>query len=132
MDLLPPVQYPEISVITLYPGAAPSEIEQLITQPVEEAVNSVAGVTRIHSESIEGASLVVATLRWGSNVDFALLKVREKVDLVKGILPQDVYKPIVTRFDPNSLPVMNIAITSQDMDLRQLRYKTEKKYSTTF
>jgi HAE1 family hydrophobic/amphiphilic exporter-1 len=132
MDLLPPVQYPEISVITLYPGAAPSEIEQLITQPVEEAVNSVAGVTRIHSESIEGASLVVATLQWGSNVDFALLKVREKVDLVKGILPQDVYKPIVTRFDPNSLPVMNIAITSQDMDLRQLRYKTEKNIVPLF
>ena len=132
MDLLPPVQYPEISIITLYPGASPSEIEQLITKPVEEAVNSVAGVTRIHSESIEGASLVVATLQWGSNVDFALLKVREKVDLVKGILPQDVYKPIVTRFDPNSLPVMNIAITSQDMDLRQLRFETEKNIVPLF
>ncbi|MEJ5360877.1 MAG: efflux RND transporter permease subunit [Spirochaetota bacterium] len=132
MDLLPPVQYPEISVITLYPGAAPSEIEQLITRPVEEAVNSVAGVKRIHSESIEGASLVVATLQWGSNIDFALLKVREKVDLVKGILPQDVYKPIVTRFDPNSLPVMNIAITSQDMDLRQLRHETEKNIVPLF
>lgn len=126
MDLLPPVQYPEISIITLYPGAAPSEIEQLITRPIEEAVNSVAGVTRISSESIEGASLVVATLQWGSNLDFALLKTREKVDLVKGMLPQDVYKPIVTRFDPNALPVMNIAVTSSVLDLRELRYEVEK------
>jgi len=132
MDLLPPIQYPEVSVITLYPGAAPSEIEQLITRPIEEAINSVAGVTRIHSESIEGASLVVATLQWGSNVDYALLKVREKVDLVKGILPQDVYKPIVTRFDPNSLPIMNIAITSRSMDLRELRYEAEKNIVPLF
>ena len=132
MDLLPPIQYPEVSVITLYPGAAPSEIEQLITHPIEEAINSVAGVTCIHSESIEGASLVVATLQWGSNVDYALLKVRERVDLVKGILPQDVYKPIVTRFDPNAMPIMNIAITSTNMDLRELRYEAEKNIVPLF
>lgn len=132
IDLLPPVQYPEISVITLYPGAAPSEIEQLITRPIEEAVNSVAGVTRIRSESIEGASLVVATFKWGSNLDYSILKVREKVDLVKGILPRDVYKPIVARFDPNSLPIMNIAITSSLLDQRDLRYEIEKNIVPLF
>jgi HAE1 family hydrophobic/amphiphilic exporter-1 len=126
MELLPPIQYPEISVITLYPGAAPAEIEQLITKPIEEAVNSVSGIQRIRSESIEGASLVVATLKWGSNLDFALLKVREKVDLVKGILPQDVYKPIVARFDPNAIPIMNITATSSIHDLKSLRYEIEK------
>lgn len=132
MDLLPPIQYPEISVITLYPGASPSEIEQLITKPIEEAVNSVPGILRLRSESIEGASLVVATLQWGSDLDFALLKTREKVDLIKGILPQDVYKPIVTRFDPNSLPVMIIAITSKKLDPKALRYEVEKNIAPLF
>ncbi|MCX8123628.1 MAG: efflux RND transporter permease subunit [Spirochaetes bacterium] len=132
MDLLPPIEYPEISVITLYPGASPSEVEQLITKPIEEAVNSVPGITRIRSESIEGASLVVATLQWGINIDFALLKTREKVDLTRGMLPQDVYKPIVTRFDPNALPVMNIAITSSQLDSKALRYEVEKNIVPLF
>lgn len=132
MDLLPPIQYPEISVITLYPGASPSEIEQLITRPIEEAVNSVPGITRIRSESIEGASLVVATFQWGIDIDFALLTTREKVDLIKGILPQDVYKPIVTRFDPNALPIMNIAITSSQLDSKALRHEVEKNIVPLF
>ncbi len=132
MDLLPPIQYPEISVITLYPGASPTEIEQLITKPIEEAVNSVPGIKRIRSESIEGASLICATLQWGRNIDFALLKTREKVDLVRGMLPQDVYKPIVTRFDPNALPVMNIAITSSHLDSKALRYEVEKNIVPLF
>ena len=132
IDLLPPIQYPEISIITLYPGASPSEVEQLITKPIEEAVNSVPGVSRIRSESIEGASLVVATLQWGTDIDFALLKTREKVDLTRGMLPQDVYKPIVTRFDPNALPVMNIAITSPQRDIKALRYEVEKNIVPLF
>ncbi|MFW5863045.1 MAG: efflux RND transporter permease subunit [Spirochaetota bacterium] len=132
IDLLPSIQYPEISVITLYRGAAPAEIEQLLTRPIEEAVNGVSGVKRIRSESIEGASLVAATFDWGTDMDLATLRIREKVDLVKGILPQDAEKSMVARFDPNAMPVMNIAVTSPSMDPRTLRNEIDHRIKQHF
>ncbi len=131
MDILPPIQYPEISVITLYPGASPKEIETLISRPVEEAVNGVTGVKNVRSESIEGASLVVAKFEWSTDIDFATIKVREKVDMVKGILPQDAEKSIVTRFDPNAMPIVGISITGK-LSNDKIREITKQKIKPKF
>jgi HAE1 family hydrophobic/amphiphilic exporter-1 len=105
IDLLPPIEYPEVSVITLYGGAAPKEIENLVSRPIEEIISTVPGVRSVRSESIEGASLVVASLNWGADMDMAGLRIREKVDLIRGSLPQDADRSIVARFDPNSQPI---------------------------
>ncbi len=135
VDLLPPIRYPEISVITLYMGASPKEIETLVTRPVEEAVSSVSGVKRVRSESIEGASLITASFEWGTDMDFAAIRIREKVDMVKGLLPQDAEKSIVARFDPNSLPIMGISINSksgEEYSIDKIRKVVEKTIKPKF
>ena len=111
IDLLPLINYPQLSVITPYSGASPTDIETLITRPVEEAVNGVSGVVSVKSESIEGASLVTARFGWGTDVDMAAVRIREKVDMIRGILPEDSGKSIVARYDLNSEPVMRIVAT---------------------
>ncbi len=111
-DLFPPLQYPEISIVTLYPFASPGEIESLITRPIEEAVSGVQGVREIRSESIESAGLVTAVFQWGTDLDLAMMRLREKVDMTRGLLPQEARRPILLRYDPASLPVLTLSATS--------------------
>ncbi|AXR66892.1 AcrB/AcrD/AcrF family protein [Leptospira mayottensis] len=121
MELLPDVSFPSLTIVTVYSNVAPTEIESLVTKPIEEILSSVGGVDRILSESIEGISIVTVRFRWGTEIDQALIQVREKLDLVKGSLPQDVKKSIVIRFDPNSAPIMQIAVKTNGIDLKDVR-----------
>jgi HAE1 family hydrophobic/amphiphilic exporter-1 len=110
-ELFPPITYPQITVVTSYENAAPEEIESLITKVIEEATGTVNNVKRISSVSKEGLSLVMVEFNWGTNMDFAALNVREKIDLVKERLPRECQEPIVMKYNPFDLPVMNLAVT---------------------
>lgn len=120
-ELFPSISYPQITVVTSYPNAAPEEIESLITKVVEEAVGTVNNVKRISSTSKEGLSLVSVEFNWGANMDFAALSVREKIDLIKEKLPRESQEPIVMKYNPFDLPVMNLAVTGQmpSLELRE-------------
>jgi HAE1 family hydrophobic/amphiphilic exporter-1 len=111
LELFPPIEYPQLTVFTEYANAAPQEIETLLTKPVEEALGTVAGVRAIRSISKEGVSLVFAEFGWDQNMDFASLKVREKVDLIKARLPRDASEPLVVPFNPFEMPVMQLSVT---------------------
>ncbi|MCF8430723.1 MAG: efflux RND transporter permease subunit [Melioribacteraceae bacterium] len=80
VDLLPNVDLPKILIQTDYPGAAPSEVERLITEPVESTANTVPGVKKVSSITKEGVSFVTVSFEWGSDVDIRLLSLREKLD----------------------------------------------------
>ncbi|MBU3958491.1 MAG: efflux RND transporter permease subunit, partial [Candidatus Omnitrophica bacterium] len=101
----------QITVVTSYQNAAPEEIESLITKIIEEAVGTVNNVKRINSISKEGLSLVMVEFNWGVNMDFAALNVREKIDLIKERLPRESQEPIVMKYNPFDLPIMNLAVT---------------------
>ncbi|MFH0739141.1 MAG: efflux RND transporter permease subunit [Candidatus Omnitrophota bacterium] len=124
-ELFPPITYPQITVVTAYENAAPEEIESLITKIIEEAVGTVNNVKRISSVSKEGLSLVMVEFSWGTNMDFAALNVREKIDLIKERLPRESQEPIVMKYNPFDLPVMNLAITGplSALELRELSRK---------
>lgn len=126
MDLLPDISFPTLTIITIYSNVAPAEIETLVTKPIEEMVSSVSGVDNISSESIEGVSIITVRFRWGTDMDQAAIQTREKVDLVKGSLPQDVRKSIVIRFDPNNAPLMQLAVENISLDMKQLRFFLKK------
>lgn len=111
-ELFPPLTYPQLTIVTNYPNAAPEEIENLITKPIEEALAMVRNVKRISSTSREGASFVMAEFFWGTDMDFAALGAREKIDLIKEKLPQEAGEPLVMKLDPFAMPVMIISITS--------------------
>src|SRR5437867_3876405 len=123
INLLPNISYPSLTVETRYQGAAPAEIESLVSRPVEEVVGVVAGVQRLISVSRPGLSQVTLEFGWGRNMDFAALDVREKLDLVR--LPRESGKPIVLRLDPNNDPILRLYLRGS-ANLYQLRYVADE------
>ncbi|MFH0913020.1 MAG: efflux RND transporter permease subunit, partial [Candidatus Omnitrophota bacterium] len=121
-ELFPSISYPQITVVTSYVNAAPEEIESLETKVIEEAVGTVNNVKRVSSLSKEGLSLVMAEFNWGTNMDFAALSVREKIDLIKEKIPRESQEPIVMKYNPFDLPVMNLAAIGpmSPLELREI------------
>jgi HAE1 family hydrophobic/amphiphilic exporter-1 len=123
LNLLPDISYPSLTIQTNYQDAAPEEIESLITRPIEEAVGVLPGLTRLNSISRSGQSEVVMEFSWDTNMDFASMEVREKLDFVA--LPRDAEKPIILRFDPSHDPILRLRLYG-DLSLSQLRYAADK------
>jgi len=119
VKLLPDLSYPSVTIRTAYDGAAPVEIEQLVSKPIEEAVGVVKGLRKISSISRSGMSDVVLEFEWGTNMDMASLEVREKIDTIE--LPLDINKPLLLRFNPNLDPIMRLAFSLPDADAEQLK-----------
>src|SRR5512138_1609933 len=120
VDLLPDIAYPRLIVYTSYPDVAPAEVERFVTERVEQYVATVPGLERIESTTREGASLVVLRFAWGTDMDFAALNVREKLDALRGLLPERAARPVVLRTDPRSEPVMAISVAG-DISLWDLK-----------
>lgn len=114
VDLFPEIELPIAVVATSYQDAAPEDVENLISRPIEGAVSTVEGIDTIQSRSQTGASVVVIMFKNGTNLDQALLDVREKIDQVKGFLPSEANEPNILRFSPDALPVMWVSITGGD------------------
>jgi hydrophobic/amphiphilic exporter-1 (mainly G- bacteria), HAE1 family len=108
ISLLPDLAYPTLTVRTDFTGAAPAEIENLITRPVEEVVGVVRGVRRVSSVSRAGQSDVTLEFAWGSNMDHAALDVRERLERLN--LPLQADRPLLLRFDPSTEPVLRFAL----------------------
>ena len=123
INLLPDLSYPSLTVETKLSGAAPAEMESLVSRPIEESVGIVSGVKRLTSVSRPGLSQVTMEFEWGRNMDFASLDVRQKLDVVR--LPRDASKPVVLRFDPTNDPILRLYMQGTD-DLYQLRYVAEE------
>lgn len=109
VNLLPDLSYPTLTIRTDYTGAAPGEVEQLVSKPIEEAIGVVKGVRKVTSTSRAGQSDVVMAFRWGTDMDFASLEVREKLDVLQ--LPLDIEKPRLLRFNPSLDPVIKLGLT---------------------
>lgn len=110
IDLLPDVSYPRLVIYTSYSDVAPAEIEELITEQVESRAAGVAGVEHVSSTSREGVSLVTLRFGWGTDMDFAMLNVREQMDNLRDVLPETASRPRILRVDPESDPVMALSV----------------------
>jgi len=127
VDLLPDVAYPKLVVYTSYPNTGPSEVERFVTEPIEQVVAAVPGVEHVESASREGVSMVVLRFAWGTDMDFAALNTREKIDGVRGMLPQSATRPVVLRTDPRSEPIMAVSVAG-DADLWTLKDLSESVF----
>ncbi len=107
VNLLPDLSYPTITIRTELAGAAPLEVETLVTRPVEEAVSIIRNVRQVRSVSRAGQSDVILEFVWGTDMDVAGIDVREKLDLLQ--LPLEAKRPLLLRFDPSSEPVLRLA-----------------------
>ena len=117
LNLLPDISYPTITVRTELTGAAPVEIENLLTKPIEEAVGVVRNVRLVRSVSRSGQSDVTIEFLWGTDMDIAGVDVREKLDVL--VLPLEAERPLLLRFDPSSEPIVRLG----------LLYKTDANHS---
>ncbi|MCE2557595.1 MAG: efflux RND transporter permease subunit [Acidobacteria bacterium] len=124
VDLLPDITYPSLTVQTEYEGAAPVEMENLITRPVEDAVGVVNGVNRVVSSSRADISEVTLEFSWGTNMDFASLDVRERLDQVR--LPIEAERPVLLRYDPSLDPILRMGLAAGGSDLIALRLLAEE------
>ncbi|RMH04149.1 MAG: efflux RND transporter permease subunit [Planctomycetota bacterium] len=124
-DLLPDVDYPSLTVRTVYPGAAPEDLEERVTERIEDALATVGGVVRMRSSSRAEVSEVLLEFEWGSNLAFLVQDVRERLDRV--FLPAGVERPLILRYDPALDPVMRIALSSDRADLVRLRDLAEQE-----
>jgi len=124
LNLLPTISYPTLTIKTEYPGTAPSEIENIISKPIEETCGVVDNVIRISSVSRAELSEVTVEFAWNTNMDFATLKLREKLDLLR--FPMTATKPVILRYDPNQEPIMKLGLTGEG-DLGRIRYTAERE-----
>ncbi|MCH7664920.1 MAG: efflux RND transporter permease subunit [Acidobacteria bacterium] len=124
LDLLPDITYPSLTVRTELEGAAPVEVESLITRPIENAVGVVNNVVRVASSSRTDVSEVTLEFSWGTDMDLAALDVRERLDVLQ--LPQDAERPILLRYDPALDPILRLGLTGDD-DLIRLRLTAEER-----
>ena len=116
VDRLPPISIPFVSVSVTYTGATAQDVEQLVTQPIENAVSGMSGVASITSTSSEGSSSVNVQLADGTDANTAALEVERRVSAIRNRLPQDAGDPRVNKADPNAFPVMNVALTGGSLD----------------
>ena len=111
VNLLPDLSYPTLTVRTEYTGAAPSEIETLISEPVEEAVGVVKNLRKLKSVSRTGQSDVVLEFAWGTDMDQASLEVRDKMEVLQ--LPLEAKAPVLLRFNPSTEPILRLVLSNK-------------------
>lgn len=111
-ELFPALTFPQLTIVTPYANAAPEEIENLVTKPVEEAISTVKNLKAVRSYSRVGVSVVIAEFNWGTDMNFASLNLREKIDLIKERLPREAEEPLVLKFNPFSKPIMIYSLTA--------------------
>src|SRR3989441_6796480 len=127
VDLLPDISYPSLTIRTDLPDAAPGDVEQFVTRPVEEGVGVVPGLARMHSVSRPGQSEVTLEFATGTRMDLASLSVREKLDLVT--LPREAKRPAILRFDPSLDPILRLRLSGGG-NLQRLRRIADRTVKT--
>ncbi|MED4587234.1 efflux RND transporter permease subunit [Priestia flexa] len=124
VDLFPELTFPVAAVTATYDGAGPKEIENLLAEPLESSMSTLPNVESVRSVSQNGGVLVLVSFTWGTDMNFATLNMRERIDMAREALPEGASLPRVMRFDPSDLPIVQLSLTSENEqileDLKQI------------
>jgi HAE1 family hydrophobic/amphiphilic exporter-1 len=131
VDLLPPVEYPQLTIATDYPNVGPEEIEKIITQRIENTIAGVPGVERVRSSSEEGQSRVTLEFGQGTDIDVAANDIRAALDRIRDELPPETEPPRIWKFDPNNFPIVIVGANSE-MNLQELTQVLEREVTKRF
>ncbi|TGL61192.1 efflux RND transporter permease subunit [Leptospira ognonensis] len=122
LSLLPNIEFPQLTIITSFPNASAEEIESIITKPISQIVGTIQGVEKVESNSKEGNSFVYLRFKNGTDMGYAILEIREKLDLIRDVLPYEASKPLVSKFDPTKKAFLEIVFNSEALgDEKNLR-----------
>ncbi|MDR2133259.1 MAG: efflux RND transporter permease subunit [Clostridiales Family XIII bacterium] len=120
IDLLPKIELPYAIVVVQYPNAASTEVENMLTRPLEQQVATVESISSMTSMSMDSMSIIMAEFEGGTDMNFACLNLREAVDLVSGYLPDDATDPMIIAMDPDMMPVC-VIYASSELPLAELQ-----------
>lgn len=121
INLLPDLSYPKITVYTNYPGLSPEEMEKFVTTRLEGSLSAIDGIKRVNSVSRDGVSVITLEFHWGTDMDFAHLHTKEKVEEARNNLPEDCPSPEILEMDPSSAPIIIAVIKSKERKIRDLK-----------
>lgn len=114
VDLLPEIESNSILVMTSYPGASASDIEMNVTRPIENSLNGISDLKHISSSSRENISIVALEFEYGIDINIATNDVRDKLDLIKSVLPDDAETPTLFKFGADDIPIMILSVTAEE------------------
>ncbi|MGB2843376.1 MAG: efflux RND transporter permease subunit, partial [Candidatus Aminicenantaceae bacterium] len=113
LDFFPDIEFPTVSVVTTYTGASSEDIENTITRPMEQIINSVSRVKKVTSTTLEGASIIMVEFEWGTNLDFAAQDIRDQIGLYQNFMPEEASDPLVVKFNLGQMPIIFGGITAK-------------------
>ncbi|MBL7809656.1 MAG: efflux RND transporter permease subunit, partial [Saprospiraceae bacterium] len=111
-ELMPDFNQPVVVVRTGYPGATPEEVETSVSRKIEDALSNLEGVDYLVTKSLPNASVIIANLNYGTNLDQAILDAQRYIDNIRKDLPADILSPVMSKVSPNDLPIMSVSATS--------------------
>lgn len=112
IEFMPEFSRPMITITTLYPGAAPSEVESSVTKKIEDQISGLENITEISAKSFENASIIAITFRHHTDLDLMMQEAQRKIDNVRKDLPTDILSPTLSKVSPSDLPILYIAAGS--------------------
>lgn len=121
VELLPNLSYPQLTVLTSAENLGPLEIEALVSKKIETALGTVSRLRHLYSYSREGLSIVVLDFDWGTDMHYAALDIRERLDQIQDLLPREAKTPLIIRFNPESLPVITLALQGEGVSFDELQ-----------
>jgi HAE1 family hydrophobic/amphiphilic exporter-1 len=125
IEQLPDVDFPVVAVVVSYPGAAPEAVESDIIEPIEQSVNTISGIDYIQSTARAGEALVILFFEMDVDSATAMQEVRDRLGTIQAAFPDNANTPLLFKFDPAELPVVSLAVSSDEMSLRDLTALTE-------
>lgn len=126
-DLFPSINAPFAVVLTVYPGASPTEVESVITNPVEETLATTTNIKEIQSISQENFSILILEFNASTNMDSAVIEMRENLDLITSNFPDMVGNPTIIKLNPDLLPIMQLSVTKEGVDQQALTTYVEEE-----
>lgn len=123
-ELMPDFSQPVVVFKTVYPGAEPTEVESAVSKKIEDALSNLEGVEYLVTKSLPNASIIIANLKYGTDLDKTMQDAQRYIDNIKKDLPKDIQNPVMSKVSPNDLPIMSISATS---DLPATEFYTKLK-----
>ncbi len=111
-ELMPDFNQPVVVIRTVYPGAEPNEVETSVSRKIEDALSNLEGVDYLLTKSLPNASIIIANLKYGTDLDKTMQDAQRYIDNIRKDLPKDILSPVMSKVSPNDLPIMSVSATS--------------------
>jgi len=126
-ELMPDFNQPVVVIKTVYPGAEPEEVQTSVSRKIEDALSNLEGVDYLVTKSLPNASIIIANLKYGTDLDKTMQDAQRYIDNIREDLPQDILSPVMSKVSPNDLPIMSISATS-DLPATEFYQKMKDEY----